>query len=131
MPKLTVVNVLTLPCPKDRERVFYPDAKVPGLALCVFRSGTRRWYLKKKRNGQPIRLKIDDARVLTLPQARDRAQKMLGEMSNGVDVVAERRAVKIRGITTEEALRGYIADHVNLKPRSKSDYETVLKRHAG
>ena len=78
MPTLTAANFLTLPCPKNRDRLFYPDAKVPGLALCVLRSGERRWYVKKKRNGQSIRLMLDDARVLTLPQARDRAQRLLG-----------------------------------------------------
>jgi integrase len=128
--RLTAANFATLPCPRGLQQKWYPDQKVPGLALCVLASGARSWYINKKRNGRLTRLVLGDARILSLPVARDRAQKMLGEMSGGVDLAAERRASKIRGITVEQALEGYVSDHVNLKPRTKADYATILKRHA-
>jgi len=90
--ELTALGIAALPIPTAEERLRdYPEGSVPGLALRVFASGRRGWYLKYRQDGKQRRYKLGDFPTLGLSDARKEAEKMRVGVRAGVDPVRERR----------------------------------------
>ena len=81
--------------PPDAERVYYRDAKTPGLTLCVTRPGTKTFYHLKKVKGRTRRVRIGRFPDVTVEQARKQAEKLNGRVADGHDPQAEH--VQARG----------------------------------
>lgn len=67
------------------------DSSLRGLMLRVQPTGRQTYYLQY---GRGRRVRIGDAQVVTLEQARQRARSLLGEIADGADPGAQRRALK-------------------------------------
>jgi hypothetical protein len=80
----------------------YHDTVLRGLVLRVTDSGCRTYGVRYRFAGQPRRLHIGDARVLTLAEARHKAREMLADAVKGSDPVELRESERR---TAEEARR--------------------------
>lgn len=103
--------------PIPGKRQFFYDAGTPGLALCVLPTGKLIFYLVKRINGRSDKVRIGAYPELTIYQARTIATKMNGEIADGGDPQARKRAVR----TT--ATLGDVFDHYrqsHLEPHSSA-----------
>ncbi|MBX7075611.1 MAG: tyrosine-type recombinase/integrase [Pirellulales bacterium] len=75
-------------------RVYYHDARQPGLAVCVTAAGSKTFYLYRWHNGRPLRQRIGTTDEITVEQARTAAKSLTGEIVQGVDIVARKRAAR-------------------------------------
>lgn len=75
-----------------------------GLYLLVDRNGSKRWVLRTIVRGRRCDLGLGSLRTVTLPDARDRAQRLRSIARDGGDPLAERRA-KEAVPTFEQAAR--------------------------
>lgn len=63
---------------------------------------------------------------MTVEQARREAQKLLGKVATGVDLVAEKQANKVQVITLEQVFQDYLKARKSLKPNTRYDYQNVI-----
>ena len=56
-------------CPEEDERIYLYDAKVPGLAVCITRNGSRSFYLYRRVRGRPQRIRLGGFPELSIEQA--------------------------------------------------------------
>ena len=69
--------------PNPAKRVDYRDYLMPGLVLRVSQSGTKTFCLHKRIKGTMRRLPIGRYGIITLAEARERAQQVLYEIESG------------------------------------------------
>lgn len=101
----------------DAKRKLYWDTIQQGLVLCVEQTGHKSYKLIYTFNGRARWYTIGNASKVGLKEARDIARKRMGEVYSGLDVQAERQAV--RQASTFEQLAGrYVEEHA--KRRNKS-----------
>lgn len=111
-----------------RQTLYY-DSGQPGLAVRVTSGGARSYVAEASQNGKTIRVKLADCSVLTLTQARGRARTILGQIAQGRNPNAERRAERARAVTLSGALEAYIATRKaarRLAPRTEYDYRRIV-----
>jgi integrase len=109
MPALTAVSILA--CKPHAKRREIPDSKAQGLFLIVQPTGGKSWAVRLRRpDGRTAKLTLgkvnstDDETsakpvqggTLTLRQARRLAAEIDSERASGVDVIAERKADRLR-----------------------------------
>jgi integrase len=118
--KLTSLNVETWKPAAYRQEVLDRD----GLYLIVQPSGVKSWALRyrRKTDGKAIKHTIGTYPMLTLKDARSRANELRTEIERGADphgakVIARRRANEVDD-TFEVVVRRYIADHQFRRNRS-------------
>jgi integrase len=118
--KLTSLNVETWQPAAYRQEVLDRD----GLYLIVQPSGVKSWALRyrRKTDGKAIKHTIGTYPMLTLKDARSRANELRAEIERGADphgakVIARRRANEVDD-TFEAVVRRYIADHQFRRNRS-------------
>ena len=61
----------------------YHDSSVEGLVLLVYSSGGFRFYIYKKVDGKPVRLKVGKYPDMSVEVARKKAQDLLGSIARG------------------------------------------------
>jgi integrase len=89
--KLDYRNVLTLGAgPTGRTR--YTDEVLPGFALRVSASGARMFYAVYRAGAKVRMVKVGDARLLEIGEARKKAKAILGKVADGKDPAAEKAA---------------------------------------
>lgn len=114
---LTMKRCAELPCPAGKERCYYHDTQMPALCLCVTRAGSRTFYVCRRVNGKPARMRVGRFPDLTLDLARKEAQRINGEVAVGNDPQAAKRAA--RDEPTLQQLFDYYLEH-HAKPHKKS-----------
>jgi integrase len=82
----------SIPTPADGQRVTIYDDIVPGLCIRVTPTA-RSFYLYRKVNGHPMRLKLGTFPALVVENARKAAQRHLGAIAGGKDPREEKRAI--------------------------------------
>lgn len=126
--KLTNANVKQF-CTKPK-RYSVRDSEVQGLILRVEPSGKKLYYLdyKSKITGKRSSLKIGDATILTVSQAREVAKTKLADIIRGIPVIVEKKPEEI---TVEEIFNLYkkeilvhhkSANAINFIARDFSDF---------
>jgi integrase len=68
------------------------DAKMAGLAVCLTASGNKTWYVYRKVNGRPVRVRLGTTSELTVDVARKVTVEITGGMARGIDPQAAKRA---------------------------------------
>ena len=91
-------------------REVYRDRGEPGLNLYVTPRGTKTFFLVKKFEGRPLRIKIGRFPDLPVSAARAKAQQFKGQLALGVNPVEEKRGERLRD-GHAEARRGEIYRH--------------------
>ncbi len=105
--------------PRPGKQTWVYDDKQPGLAILTTSSGHKAFYLYKKVNGRPVRLKLGDIDAITIEQARKRAADLVKNITLGRDPADERR--QKRGELTLDELHGlYHEHHAKLRSTPKT-----------
>ena len=102
------------------------DAKQPGLSVRVSAGGVKAFVFTKFKHGRLTRITLGRVGALRLIAARLAAQKLHGELAQGVDIGAARRVSQVKPETMEEAFERFM----KLKERRAStitDYKMLWR----
>jgi integrase len=99
------------------------DDELKGFGLRITAKGVRSFVAQARVNGRTRRVTIGRHGPWKVEQARKRAQKLLGEMADGLDPVAEKKRQKAESLTLAEVAEDYIANK-----RRKSDGKPLAER---
>jgi len=120
-----IVTRLKAPDPSGRQ-VLHWDAEVKGFGvLCSGVSSTKTYVVQRAVNEKTRRVTVGPTNVLSLNDARRRAEEILADIYKGIDPKAARR----QKVTLAEVLDSYIAARKNLRPRSAENYHDDCQRH--
>lgn len=114
--------------PPAAGRKYVYDTKVSGLALCISAVGGRVYYLYRWSAGKPARIKLGKFSDLSVDQARDAAQELIGEQAKGVDLVAERRSRR-QERKLQELWDDWLEVHAKPRKRTWQDDERQWKKY--
>lgn len=106
-----------LRCERGRGRQYLFDSHTPRLALCVTEAGSKSFYVVRRVNGRPRRIRLGGFPELSIERARERAEETNSEVARGLDPQAVKRAR--RGETTFKGLFQYWLDS-HARPRKKT-----------
>jgi len=84
-------RIENLPLPPSGRKYYY-DERLTGLAICVTATGGRVFYLYKKHDGRPVRVKLGPFPDMTVEKARIAAKSLAGRMADGWDPQAAKRS---------------------------------------
>jgi integrase len=107
--------------PPGHGAIYVYDTDVPGLAMRVTQAGARTFVLYKRINGRPTRITLGRVQGMSIPDARRAAQRITGQVAGGTDVLAERRAARIRGRTVADAFSSWLAIAMHKKRSWRDD----------
>lgn len=120
-------NLEQIPIPASGYKI-YRDEKFTGFCLRVSSKGNKTFIIDKKINKKLYRCTIGNFGVLTLEQARAEAQKILGQLSIGIDPKKEQKTDSHpKSITLIQAFNDYLAARKSLAARTISDYEKLMR----
>lgn len=71
-------------------------------------------------------MKIGRYGEVTAEAARNQAKVLLGQIAQGLDPLAEKRAEKMRQVTLKQVMSDYFQARKSLKPKTLYDYQRVL-----
>ena len=115
-------------------RMYHYDTKAAGLCLCITKTGTKTFYLYRKIDGRPERVRLGKFPEVSVDDARDAVKEMIGEIAKGHDPAAERR-IRRTAPTLGELFSHWMESHAKPHKRTweadKRQYETYLKAWAG
>lgn len=120
-------NLTKLPFP-ETGRVTYKDKKESGLVLLVSYGGSKVFYLYKKINGRPYRIKIGAFPDMVVARARDKAIALRNQIADGINPAEEK--AKLSGeMTFRQLFDKYINDYAKHNTKSwKQDIEEMDRK---
>lgn len=124
--RLTKQAVERLPSP-EQGQAFYFDDELPSFGVRVSAGGTRAYILDRRIAGKRRRITIARSNQMAPDKARNLARKMIGDIIDGGDPVADKQRERLKGVTLKDALEDYIAAR-DLKPRTVADMRIVMER---
>jgi integrase len=120
----------SLPLPTNGQRAYYYDLKVGGLALAVSPLGKKTYILYRKIAGRPERITIGPYADLSIEQARNRATQLNGDIAQGQNPAANKRAIRDEA-TLQELFDTYLENHAKPFKRTWQDDEAMFKFYLG
>lgn len=115
-----------LPLP-DKDQTFYRDSALIGFALRVTASGVKSFIVEKHIGNKVRRITIGKySVVLTVEQARKKAQVLLGKIADGVDPIKEKRIAIMHETTLNQVMQDYLKSRKSLKPKTLYDYNLIM-----
>ena len=131
MPVLSMrsAGLPALRCPDGQQKIDYCDQLCKGLVLEVRCTGGRTWYVRfTNGRGQRRQLRIGDATLLTLAEARAIAQEHRHSAALGADPAKERQA--LRDVPTLESFvqKSYLP-FIQVNKKSWKYDQCLLGRH--
>ena len=114
---------LRAPAPTGKQTLYW-DADLRGFGLLM--SGTtnaKTFVVQRAVGGRTRRVTIGPANVLSLAEARGRAELVIADIYRGVDPKAGRR----HGATLRGTLDAYIAARKDLRPKSVKNYRGAVE----
>lgn len=113
----TISSIKSLPNAKEKSRAYYYDIKTAGLGVMVFPSGTKTFFLYKRIDGKPDKIKLGRFPELSIEQARKSAIAGSSEILKGINPNKDKQ--KLRNESSfEELFKRYMNEHA--KERKKS-----------
>jgi integrase len=124
----TEARVRAIKPPPDRE--YYSDTKTRSLKLAAYRTGLKTFLIYRRVQGRPERVFIGRWPDLTVEQARKIAERMNGEIAQGLNPAEERRRQRFEG-TFGSLFERYLELHgrPHKRPSSVRDDEGYYRRH--
>lgn len=109
------------------------DEKTPGLILLVTPKGAKTFYSYRWLNGKPERIKLGTFPAMTVEQARNAANAVLGAIATGANPASAKRAVRAE-LTFNDAFEQYIQRKRNrrgepLGEGTVNNYRGILANH--
>lgn len=124
-------NTLIEDLPNQSNQVIYKDTQLSYLGILVG-ARTKSFFIQANYQGHQIRHSLGKFPYITVERARKKGLKVLGEIFDGHDPNAARRAeIKLSQLTLASALDIYIETHNNLKPKTVYDYKGTINRYLG
>jgi integrase len=132
--KLTLKTIESLePAPAVKE---HADGHIAGLYFCLQPSGKASWTVRYRHGGKSRKLTIGPYPAIGLGVARERASVALGEVAQGLDPAAEKKAAKAAARAppdhdlVEIVVESFIKRHVksNLRPSWARETERMLNK---
>jgi integrase len=103
------------------------DDKLPGFGVRVTAAGAKSFIAESRVNGRKRRVTLGRHGKITANEARKRAKRELGKMSDGRDPVVEKRLKRALSVTLAEVVTDYLENRrargKPLKPRTVADIE--------
>lgn len=125
--KLTKRTVDALAPPPAGAAIHW-DGELKGFGLRITANGVKSFVVDGYPGRKRRRLTIGRYGTLTTEQARDRAKRLLVDMKDGVDPVAERERQRIESTTLRAAVADYLTTR-EMKPRTVYDVERIFYRN--
>jgi integrase len=125
--KLTarLVAKLRAPDPSGRQKLFW-DADLKGLGVLVSgASNAKTFVVQRVVGGKTRRITVGPTNVLSVDEARRRAETVLGSLLLGIDPKAARK----ESATLRTALDAYLTSNTRLRPTSGAQYRALVERH--
>jgi integrase len=113
---------------KGRRWVY--DGKTPHLAVCVGTGGSRTFYVYRRIEGRPVRIRLGDFPAMTVEQARRLAVKTNFDIQNGIDPRKEKRAIRGEA-TLREAFNHHLDTYLKDHTRSWVESERMFDKYVG
>lgn len=128
--KLTKTIVDNLPLPKAGQKFIWDD-DLTGFALRL--TPTKKTYVAQGRvrvqgKRQERRVSLGEHGVITLQEARRKAQKELSAMLDGKDPIAEKKRDTAYSLTLRDIADKYLKARRELKETSKADIEKHINK---
>jgi integrase len=101
------------PAPKGDQPLYYHDSVARGLSLCVTPKGRKTFFLYRKIEGRPERVRIGPFPDLTIEQARGRASALNSDIAKGLNPARDRRTL-VHNPTLQELFDTYLSVHVEV-----------------
>lgn len=122
-------NIKKLPIPTDGKRVYYYDNKVPGLGIMIFPTGTKTFFLYKRGDGKPDKIKLGRFPDMHPEQAYNAAFKLMNEISDGINPNQQKKNLRAE-MTFEDLFTKYLNDHAkrNKKIQRKNQRQVYSRR---
>jgi integrase len=128
MAKLTTRTLETMkPGPKAKE---HPDGLVSGLYYCLQPSGRGSWTVRYRIKGRSRKVTLGSFPAIGLATARELAKTSLGQIAQGRDVAAEKKAARARPPDhdlVETVVEQFIARRVE-PLRSAREIKRILRK---
>jgi integrase len=113
--------------PTDKERQIYYDTEVKGLMLQIFASGSSTFYLYRKFQGRPVKVKLGRYPDISVEKARKLAVKTSNELADGINPNEQKKAVR-GDITFKDMFEEYMQRYSRKHKRSwKYDEREINK----
>lgn len=120
----TVVDKLLVP---EKGQKLYRDDLLIGFGVRVTATGSKAFFVEKRINGRSRRKTLGAYGHLTVSQARDLAQKFLGQVASGTDPLEVARVDQSRQIKLSEVFEEYLLVRKGLKPNTVFDYRRLMR----
>jgi integrase len=120
----TIKDINDLPIPEKGKRVYYYDTKTQGLAICITSTKKKTFFVYRKIDGRPERIKLERFPGMSIEQARGRASEINAAIAREENPAQVRRAGK-EELTLGELFESYIKLHAK---KHKSSWEADVKQ---
>ena len=128
--KLTKKAVDSLELPDDvRKPIFYRDEQLKGFGVKATSAGRKTFIIEKRVERKVKRITLGVFGELTVEQARKEAQKVLGEIAQGINPSLKKEASKLGVITLQFALDDYLNTRKDLKSSTVKDYQKAINTY--
>lgn len=126
--KLTklVVDKLALPTVGNQKR--YYDEMMRGFGVRITIGGVKSFFVERMIAGKQKRITLGRYPDLTVEQARNEAQKVLGKIAIGINPIVEQKTAKQKAITLQQVFADYVKARKSLKPTTILDYQRALNQ---
>ena len=129
--KLNIQTIKNLPTPTDGKRTYYYDNKVPGLGIMIFPSGTKTFFLYKRVDGKPDKIKLGRFPDMSPEQAINAAYKLMSEISEGANPNSDKKKFRSE-MTFDKLFERYLNEYAKPHKASWSGdlhyYEKFLRK---
>ncbi|MCH7378022.1 Arm DNA-binding domain-containing protein [Aeromonas sp. MR19] len=131
--KFTKTALLSLAPPESGKRSTVYDTEVQKLAVRITAAGSRTFYIVKRAGASIAWIKLGSFPEMTVEQARNEAQKILGEFAAGANPAAARRAIREEPSFAEMFEQFLVEkrkrDGTPIGERTKRDYRDTLRMY--
>lgn len=124
----TMQRLAAAAVPAGKGRQFIYDSVSPGLCLMVTEGGSKSFYLYRKVNGRPQRIRLGGFPDIGVDQARKLAEQVRGKIAQGVDPGEQRRLARGE-ITFGELAVIYLERHAKAHNATWEDDQEKIDLH--
>lgn len=119
------LNDLPIPS-KEEGRIYYYDTQLRSLAICVTPSGSKTFYVVRRVEGKPERIRIGPYPDLSIEQARNLAHDANGKIARGENPNRARRDNR-EEMTFGELFQLYLNTHLKEHRKSWKNCESQYR----
>ena len=121
-------NILNLILPEKGKIAYYYDAQVSGLGIMLFPSGTKTFFVYKRVNGRPDKIKLGRFPQMAVEQARKAAYSIINEIDKGIDPKLEKSKIA-KEMLFSKLFQEFMEKHSKLHKKSWRFDEDKYRLH--